>query len=264
MNSIKLIFVAIFTLTIIISCEKDENNPKETLEKETISAKWIVDGTSDYESFEFNKSGNYIVVEITTTKSTNDQIVLFGTYEIIDNKTVVLPDFGTIKISEINDNSISFSILLTRNPNNEIIINASRQEEMESSTRTDLLCRTWEMVTVNGEDVAGTDMELTVLFSAAGTYFVSYTNPEDENDGGLAQWKWKDEAETKLLYSWDEIPVWDEADIVEISELTSNTLKVIEVDDTYILQPVSNTKSAIIETSKSLSNKKIKSGLFNK
>jgi len=264
MKRFNLILVAIFALTIIISCEKDENNPKETLDKETISAKWIVDGTSDYESFEFNKSGNYIVVKNTTTKSTNDQIVLFGTYQIIDNKTIVLSDFGTIKISEINDNSISFSILLTRNPNNEIIINASRQEEMESSTRTDLLCRTWEMVTVNGEDVAGTDKELTVLFSAAGTYFVSFANPEDENDGGLAQWKWKDEAETKLLYSWDEVPVWDETDIVEIAELNLNTLKIIEAEYTYVLQPVSNTKSAIIKTSKSLLNNKIKSGLFNK
>ena len=264
MKRFNLILAAIFALTIIISCEKDENNPKETLDKETISAKWIVDGTSDYESFEFNKSGNYIVVKNTTTKSTNDQIVLFGTYQIIDNKTIVLSDFGTIKISEINDNLMSFSILLTSNPINEIFINASRQEEMESSTRTELLCRTWEMVTVNGEDVAGTDKELTVLFSAAGTYFVSFANPEDENDGGLAQWKWKDEAETKLLYSWDEVPVWDETDIVEIAELNLNTLKIIEAEYTYVLQPVSNTKSAIIKTSKSLLNNKIKSGLFNK
>lgn len=262
MKNLKQILVAILVLTSIYSCKKDEQ--KDILSKETISAKWVVSGTSDYKSFEFNKSGNYIVVKSATTKSTNDVIVLFGTYDIIDKTTIVLSDFGTLKISEINDNSITFSFKLTSNPDNEINIIATKQEEMQNSTKTELLCRTWEMVTVNGEDVVGTDMELTVLFSSAGTYFVSYANPEDENDGGLAQWKWKDETETKLLYSWYEIPVWDEEDYVEIPELTSNKLKIIEDEDTYVLQPVSNTKSAIIKTSKNLSNRIMKSGFFKK
>lgn len=56
----------------------------------------------------------------------------------------------------------------------------------------------------------------------------------------------------------------DEEDYVEIPELTSNKLKIIEEDDTYVLKPVSNTKSAIIKTSRSLSNKIIKSGFFKK
>jgi hypothetical protein len=262
MKNLKQILVAILVLTSIYSCKKDEQ--KDILSKETISAKWVVNGTSDYKSFEFNKSGNYIVVKSATTKSTNDVIVLFGTYDIIDKTTIVLSDFGTLKISEINDNSITFSFKLTSNPDNEINIIATKQKEMQNSTKTELLCRTWEMVTVNGEDVVGTDMELTVLFSSAGTYFVSYAIPEDGNDGGLAQWKWKDETETKLLYSWDEIPVWDEEDYVEIPELTSNKLKIIEDEDTYVLQPVSNTKSAIIKTSKNLSNRIMKSGFFKK
>lgn len=200
----KQILVAILVLISIFSCKKDENKPKDTLSKETISAKWTVDGISVFESFEFNKSGNYIIVKYTKTKSTNNQIVLFGTYVIIDDKTIVLSDFGKIMISKIGDNSINFSILLDSNPNNEISIIATKQEEMQNSTKTELLCRTWEMVTVNGDDVTGTDNEFTVLFSAAGTYFVTFANPEDENDGGLAQWKWKDETETKLLYSWEE------------------------------------------------------------
>lgn len=260
MKNLKKFLVLILVLTSIISCKKDEKKPA-TLKKETISAKWIVSGTSDYKSFEFNKSGNYIVVKSITT---NDEIVLFGTYKITDNTTIALSDFGTLKISEINTTKISFSFKLTNNPDNEINIIATKQEEMQSSTRTDLLCRTWEMVTINGENVVGTDMELTVLFSSAGTYFVSFANPEDENDGGLAQWKWKDETETKLLYSWDVIPVWDEETFVEIPELTANKLKIIEYEDTYVLQPVSNTKSAIIKTSKNLSNSVMNSGFFKK
>jgi len=261
MKKLKQILVAIFVLTFIVACNKDDNDPKGNLEKTTISAKWIVSNSSEYSSFEFNESGNYIVVKNTTTKSTNGQIFLFGTYEITDNKTIVLSDFGTLTLSEIDENSIDFSIKLTSNPNNEITINASKQEEMESTARTDLLCRTWEMVTINGEPVVGTEMELTVLFSKAGTYFVSYP---DNDEGGLAQWKWKNEAETQLLYSWDEVPVWEDADHVEIPELTSTKLIVIDDEDTCLLQPVSTTKSAIVKSLKDPSNKHIKSGFYNK
>jgi len=263
MRNLKQILFAILVLTFFTACNKDKNDPKETLEKATISAKWNVDNSSEYESFEFNENGNYIVVKNTTTKSTNDQIILFGTYEIFDNKTIVLSDFGTLILSKVDENSISFSIKLTSNPNNEITINASKQEEMESTTRTDLLCRTWEMITVNGESVVGTHMELTVLFSKAGTYFVSYANPEDENDGGIAQWKWKNEAETQFLYSWDEFPIWEDEDYAEIPELTSTKLKIIDAEDIYILQPISATKSAMIKSSKILSKRLIKSRLFN-
>jgi hypothetical protein len=90
-------------------------------------------------------------------------------------------------------------------------------------------------------------MELTVLFSSAGTYFVSYASPDSEGDGGLAQWKWKDETETKILYSWEEIPVWNEDEYVEILELSSSKLKMVEDEEVYELQPTSSTKSAAIK-----------------
>jgi hypothetical protein len=100
MKNLKQIFAAIVVLILIASCDKDKNEPKETLDKAANSAKWIVSNSSEYKSFEFNESGNYIVVVNTATKSTNDQIIRFGTYEIIDNKTIVLSDFGTLTISE--------------------------------------------------------------------------------------------------------------------------------------------------------------------
>jgi hypothetical protein len=262
MKNLKQILVVILVLTSIYSCKKDEQ--KDTLSKETISAKWVVGGTTDYDSFEFNKSGNYIVVKNTTTKSTNDQIILFGTYEIIDNKTIVLSDFGTLILSKIDENSISFSIKLTSNPNNEIIINASKQEEMGSTTKTELLCRTWELVSLNGENVVGTEDEGTVLFSKAGTYLVTWYNGES----GLAQWKWKDATEIKLLYSWEETPVWAEANFVEIIELTNSTLKILEKFDDedllYVLKPLVNTKSSTIKSSIELNQKISKKGLLKK
>ncbi len=263
MRNLKQILFVVLVLMFITACDKDKNDLKETLEKETISAKWIVDNLTDYKSFEFNTSGNYIVVKNTTIKSKNDQIILFGTYEIIDNTTIVLSDFGTLTISDVNKKSIDFTIQLSSNPDNEIIITASKQDEIQTSTNTDLLCRTWKVVTENGEPVAGTDMELTVLFSKSGTYFVSFANPEGESEGSLAQWKWNNEEETQLLYSWEEVPNWEEEDYIEIPELTESTLKIVEDEDIWELQPVSNTKSAVIKSSKK-SSLGLKSGFFKK
>lgn len=264
MKNLKMILVTIFVLTFITACDKDENDSKETLEKSTISAKWNVSNSSDYDSFEFNASGNYIVVKNSTTKSTNDQTILFGTYEIIDNKTIVLSDFGTLILSKIDEASISFSIKLTSSPNNEIIINASKQEEMENSTKTELLCRTWELISINGENVAGTENEGTVLFSKAGTYLVTSSNGQS----GLAQWKWKDATETKFLYSWEETPVWAEENFVEIIELTNSTLKILEISDSddelYVLKPVVNSKSSTIKSSIALNKRISKKGLLKK
>lgn len=268
MRNLRQILLSILVLTFIAACDKDENDPKETLEKATISAKWNVDNLSEYASFEFNESGNYIVLKNTTTKSANDQIILFGTYEIIDNKTIVMSDFGTLAILEVNENSMSFNIQLTSDPDNEIIINASKQTEMENTTKTNLLCRTWKMVSVNGEDVVGTEYELSILLSKAGTYFVEYANTEYEDDGFLAYWKWSDDSETKFLYANDSPPVWDEDYIVEVVELTSNSLKILErfdedYEELYELVPVINTKSKRIRTNKNL-HKQIKHGLLKK
>lgn len=268
MKKIRQIFVTLFALTMIISCEKNPIVSQDTLSVEKVSAKWVINGTSIYKSFEFNKSGNYIVVKNASSDSTSKQIILFGTYEITDNKTLVLSDFGKIKISEISDKSISLSVSLTTSPNSEIAIIASKQAEIQSSTKTDLLCKTWEMVTVNGATVVGTDGEISVMFSASGTYFVSIANPTDGNEGGLAQWKWKDDSQTELLYSWDKVPSWDKNDFVEISKLTTDSLKIIENKMTYVLKSKSNPKSNTKQGMKSISTstfcESIKTGFLKK
>ncbi len=242
MENVKQILAAILIIILFSACEKSEDDPMDNL-KSSISAKWDVDNSGKYVSFEFNESGNYIIVKDVTTTYDSKQIVLFGTYQILENNDISLSGFGTLNIIDIEKNGIRFSIQLIDNTINEIFINASRQAEIASSTKTDLLCKTWEMLTVNGEPAVGTDMEITSLFSKSGTYFVSYAIPEDENAGGLAKWRWKDETETHLLYSWAEIPVWEKADSVHVSELTSTKLEIIDGDDTYILQPKSTINS---------------------
>ena len=242
MENVKQILAVILIITFFSACEKSEEDPMDNL-KTSINAKWNVDNSGKYISFEFNESGNYIIVKNVTKTYENKQVVLFGSYQMMENNNILLPGFGTLNIIDIEKSGISFSIQLIDNTINEIFINASKENEIASSTKTDLLCKTWEMLSVNGELAGGTDMEITSLFSKSGTYFVSYATPEDENAGGLAQWRWKDETETHLLYSWAEVPAWEKADSVHISELTSTKLKIIDGDDTYILQPQSTINS---------------------
>lgn len=260
------ILAFVLVLTSILSCKKDEGKTQGILEKETISAKWVVDGTSDFESFEFNKSGNYIVVKTTATKSTNGQIVLFGTYEILDAETIVLSDLGTMKILNIGETSLSFRITIKSDPTTEISISAIKQPKTENSAKTDLLCRTWELVSLNGINAIGTNIEQSVLFSDAGTYFVKPVNPEIV--GGLAQWTWKDANETKLCYSWEGVPTCDGTNEVEITELTNSVLKFTHLyygmELAYVLKPTSNIKSASYESNEIKIKSGLKSGFLNK
>lgn len=252
-----IIFIISFT-----SCSKEKVTPIENLDKTQLSAKWVVSGSGEYESFEFNESGNYIVVKKGSTSTrinssertslwgtvvkeptgnANERVeassptINFGSYEITNN-TINLSNFGTITVDKLDNNAISFSLQLTGS-SNKITITASKQAEMASSTKTDLLCKTWELVTINGSTATGTEYEkLTVLFSKAGTYYVTYANAPEK--GGLAQWKWKNSTETEFLYTWTK-DVWSNNDLVTITELTSSTLKMAEGSVTYVLKPVS-------------------------
>jgi hypothetical protein len=239
MKRLKQILIAVLFLTSILSCKKDEKETKDDLNKETISAKWVVDGTSVFESFEFNESGNYIVVENTTTKSVKGQIVLFGTYEIIDNVTIVLSDLGTMKISQIAESSIDFQIALESDPSNEISITALKQEVIPNSTNTNLLCRTWELISFGGEEMSG----FIVLFSDAGTYFV-----ESTYGNGIGTWKWCDSEESKIAFTISKELNCDGLEIIKEIQLTSDSFTGIDMENVdpmeMIMQPVSISKSA--------------------
>ncbi len=229
MRDLKQFLVAILVLTFIVACSKDDNDPNVNLDKNKISTKWLVSNSDDYDSFEFFENGTYIVIKESSTLEYNIQDVKHGTYEIIDN-TLFLSDFGILSVSEIYNNFISFSIKPANNPKEEITINAVKQKEMESTPRTDLLCRSWKLISVGGESVVGTDSEKTVLFSKSGTYFVF----DSEEISLIALWKWNDIAETQMLHSWKKTPNWEEEEYVEIIELSNNKLITLEQHDVDI------------------------------
>jgi hypothetical protein len=264
MKNLNRILVISFLFCSVFSCTK---NKEITINKGNISAKWLVSETSsDYESFEFNESGNYIVVKNTTQKSTNNQNVYFGTYKIIDNSSIELSDFGTLKITSIDDNNISFSLTLEGYPKIDIIINATKADKIATSSKTELLCRTWNLVSLNGVSAIDTEYDLTVLFSDAGTYFVTFNDSLE--DLSVAQWCWKSNSETTLCYSWEGEPTCDGESEVEILKLTESELQISENmgDETWIygLEPATGSKSKLINSGKSIFEKPFHSGFFKK
>jgi hypothetical protein len=242
MKNYKLILAAIFALAWLASCDKNENEPEVSLEKATISAKWIGTSSGEYKSFEFNESGNYIIVKNSTTKSLNDQIILFGNYEIFDNSTIVLSDFGTLTVSGINENSISFSIQLTSNPEIEIVIQASKHEEMGNSAKTELLCQSWELVSLDGEAMTN----CIVLFSKAGTYLVNAV-VDVEKKSGLGTWTWCNPEESKLAFTIGNEPDCEGNQIIKDIQLTSDSFIGTDMENgepmEMIMKPVSSKKS---------------------
>jgi hypothetical protein len=211
----KFLFAA-FALLLINSCSKSSTSPTTTNNlSDKISAKWNIENSSDYESVEFNKSGNYIIVPKIQTRSPKE--VLFGTYEIIDGK-VILSDFGTITVSNVDGKTISMLIKLISNPNEEVKLNGVKQSEMASSKSVDLLCRTWLITSRNGESV---NDQQTALVSKAGTYFLA------SRGGTPSFWKLKDN--DKILYYHPEIHSgFDDSRYMTITELTIDKLITTE------------------------------------
>lgn len=216
-------FVSLMVLVsiIFVSCKKDESE----VSQENISGKWEVSNpqTAGYRSFEFNKFGNYIV-----TKA--DLTVKFGIYTI-ESQKINLVDLGTISSKTLSKESFSFEFT-PKDATAPIVIETTKAEEMEASSRTELLCRTWELYSVDGEPVAGTGEELTVLFSAAGTYLVT-----QEGYSGTAQWMWKDSQEQVFCYSWEGTPTCMGENEVTVTKLTSSELVITEDETVYLLVP---------------------------
>lgn len=246
MINFKYLFLFAMVFSVLIACKKDEEEDNttdtgvENVEKSTVSAKWEVEGNTDYETFEFNESGTYVVVKNSPDKNPEEDIILFGTYTI-DGNLLILSDFGTIKVMTLTDDEMSFAIKLEGETDYGDTLTAKKSEELPASTNTQLLCRTWKLVTLNGDSVAGTSNELLMVFYTSGTYVVTYI--ENEQLGGLAEWKWFDSDENVICYSWDGPPNCE--DVAEIHVLNQNLLEVSDAQYYYVMVPVSTTAKSV-------------------
>lgn len=231
-------------LFLFSACSSDNGGDKDDVTLETISAKWNVSDQSNYESFEFNKSGNYIVVAKSEVRSEDNNTVTFGTYTIKDN-VITMSNFGKLTVTDISSNTINFTLTLN-NSSDAVNVSASKQPEVANTTKTELLCRTWITTGETVDGLGGSTIKkgIIVIFSQAGTYLVY--NDDDFVDGvGLAQWKWKGNNENEFYYSWEN---WEdnwEATQVIIHELTKDKMVVVEKfpdegDEITVFKPLEN------------------------
>jgi cell division protein FtsN len=165
--------------------------------------KWnIVFRDSRYISFEFTGDSHYIGVEASDDPASDAPKVYFGEYTMRGSDTIDLTGFGKVTLNSTDKEVIQFTF-------EDTAYSAKKAEPITVPAKTNLFFGTWKLQQINGEEVSGTEDELTVLYSKAGTYLVSYPDGEVE----LAQWKWKDDAENEFLYSFHDWKCYGSAKI---------------------------------------------------
>lgn len=264
----QIFFFLLTTLCMgLFSCgSEDDPSTVSLAENATNQTKWVTNNeSSSFASIEFSTSGNYIVIENVLNKSTSQQKIHFGTYSVTDPTTINLVNMGIVKVKELTNNTVNMEITLN-GTSTPLMFTGTKSDNMETTTRTDLLCRTWEVIKHNEKDAAGTEYEgSTILFSKAGTYFVTMPNGGDDA-GGLALWKWNEGTnETQFLYTWNGTFEGDyDGSFVTINLLTKTSLIITEKfnegsqeenEDVWELRPIANVKSTISTSGVSKSRK---------
>ena len=158
--------------------------------------------------------------------------IVFGNYKI-DKDKITLSGFGVIEVSSITDTELSFSLTLQATGEQNSFSASKAPAAIPASNRTDMLCRTWviERITVGGGNIEDPQIGGVVLFSRAGTYLVASAELN-----GLAAWKWADQSETKIYYSWENwMEDWS-SQIVTITALTGTSLVILDGDWTWHLK----------------------------
>lgn len=263
--------MSLFIVTTLTSCNSVIENDDNLIT--LMNAKWeISDPNSAYSSFEFNRDGNFIVVEdgtdvflkaglnkessflqqypkkidIRSSSDSKFSSVHFGKFQI-DGNTINLSGFGTITVTSITADKFSFSFSLESTGENWNFTTNKAKEPILASSRTEMFCRTWIIHNVIIDETTLSEAEknwyvyqygsdwkaeaekeligATVLFTKAGTYFVSYA--DEELNPGLFWWKWGNKEETVIHYSennWQDN--WQEHNFPLIEELSTTTFKM--------------------------------------
>ena len=252
-----LAFAGLFIPFVIISCSgNDKDNPVEEPDEpydagefnrpkfETESALYkIPSGDSGLRSIELTASGFYIVITDVYSKDNSGQIaaahsapsfvsciksldtrsyesngIITGSYTKKGDGEFVLEGFGTIVVIGGEKNAVSLDITL--NNGRKIEVGAQKAEQYDSSTKTNAMCRTWDLGQVvvhktegdvtyanyheyeKGESQIYYDdsvVPMQVLFTKSGTYIVI----REDHTLAVSTWAWSDEAAGRIRYSWN-------------------------------------------------------------
>lgn len=190
-----------------------------------------------------------------TTRSTSYGNIIYGKFTKKSDTEFELEGFGTIVIKGGANNACS--LIITQTGGSPITLPAQRSTQTESSTFTNQLCRTWSIgsfrftIIKNGQtlydgeyatleelatslskmaeeldkeevdaveiskDIAEVTNPQQVVFTKSGTYMVFYSN----TTLAVSTWKWEDEANGKLRYSWNYQNMYDDdySGVVDVS-----------------------------------------------
>lgn len=236
----------------------------ETPKYEVFAAKYdITTPNSNYESIELTASGNYIVTEAVSmdqyeapkrgkssllmTRSAQSRSgnngVIFGKYTKISDTKFNLAGFGTIEVTMTGENA--FDLNITTEQGAQVVLGANRDNQYESSSMTDKLCRSWAIFKVRvkawengklvGEQTFSEDKfaevfdddeyPKNVVFTKSGTYVVFY----NYDSLAVSTWCWENESKGVLRYSWDYEHLYDpyESGVVGVS-FSGNQLVIVE------------------------------------
>jgi hypothetical protein len=232
MNKFKIMgLIAACMLVVLFSCKKSsDNNGSPTPAQPTVNAKWIVGGVeaTQFTSFEFNKSGQYIVIMPTG--------ISYGNYTS-SGVSMVLENFGSLSVTKLTNTEFGFVLTMPKKSGKATYtISSTRSNEVPSTGNTALLCRTWNLDSMDHHAVAGTTSELQMIFTPAGTYFVHYVS---DSSNANALWKWLDSKQDTLCYSWSGTISCNGVNECKINKLTSTQLIMSEIayDLEYVLSP---------------------------
>ena len=150
-----------------------------------------------------------------TTRSTEYDGIIYGTFTSLGGGENDLEGFGTIKLEYSGDNVTGIEVTTNGTTTNYA---SEKAPTMSNDDITNALCRTWKIerirdvyydketgktdditITPKNPGEEGYDMPVEVLWSKSGTYLVSYL----DNSIGLAEWKWRDRSKGTMYYAWD-------------------------------------------------------------
>lgn len=154
-----------------VSCSKDDDDSNGSLGipayKDVSALYKVTSGSSEFSSFEFTESGNYVIVKknnnykvnskysnrVTglmvapwcenTTRSTSYNNIIYGKYTDKGNNTFELEGFGTVTVK--TDANGGYSLEIAPLNSTPYTLTAAKQEQYVGSERTNNLCRTWRI-----------------------------------------------------------------------------------------------------------------------
>jgi hypothetical protein len=127
------------------------------------------------------------------------------------------PPDGRAGQDNAGGNSSALMGLLVEDPPD---LGALEPGPIDLSRRTELLCRSWRSVKLDGKNIQGTGPDHVITFFADGRFSISYLDQRRSAEEG--QWKWKDAESADFLYTWNN---WESFAADRILELSENRLR---------------------------------------